>query len=263
MPPKNTVFNSKTGNYDKPNVPPEIKSHRLHPLDIALKDTAAFNTIFNQIADYKDLADDAPDDTTKGYYLAEMHKISDDFEAFLSNDSTIVDIGPFFEMWVEEGGKSFSPFVIQMSEAEQAAKLATIHSDTSGIDLSPEQKTQAVAGLDASKAELDEINQYSKEWADHYATAEQNMTSLWNRYEAIKDADPDKDWWAESRFVWWGLADPDNAIQEEIAALGNEYRKWDIASKSGPLPAVIDSQRDKAQSNYDRALEALNNLKGE
>ena len=88
------------------------------------------------------------------------------------------------------------------------------------------------------------------------------MTSLWNRYEAIRNTDPDKDWWAESRFVWWGLADPDNAIQDEIAALGNEYRQQDIRRMQSMKP-VLNSQLARAQTDYDAALKALNNLKGE
>ena len=241
-------------------------AHNLHPSDIALEDTASYNQWFNAIVTLRDKAAEETDTVRAAQYTEAMHGIVSKMEQDLSDDTSVVSIGPLIDMWEVEGGGSFGSFAVQMKEEEDAAKLALIHSDSSGIDLSPEQKTQAIAGLDAKKKVLDDLQARSDEWDVVRTTAENNMTTLWNRYEAIKDTDPDKDWWAESRFVWWGLADPDNAIQEEIAVLGQEYRQQDAMritslqptlQGAGPLPGQID----RAQTDYTSALEALNNLK--
>ena len=237
--------------------------HRLHPSDIALEDTAAYNQWFNTIITLRDKAAAETDSTRAAQYTEAMHGIVAKMEQDLSDDTSVVSIGPLIDMWEVEGKGSFGSVAPQMQAYEDSIKLASIHSDSSGIDLSPEQNQQAIAGLDAKKKALDDIQAYSDEWSAYYDETQSKMTSLWNRYEAIKDVDPDKDWWPESRFVWWGLADPDNAIQEEIAALGNEYRQLDMASKSGPLPIAIGQKLDQAKTDYTLALEALNNLKGE
>jgi hypothetical protein len=238
-------------------------SYVVHPSDIALQDTAAYNERFNEIIYLRNLAQDESDSLRKSNIIETMHGIATEIEDFFSDDTTVADIGPLLDLWEVEGKGSFGSVAPQMQAYEDSIKLASIHSDSSGIDLSPEQNQQAIAGLDAKKKALDDIQAYSDEWSAYYDETQSKMTSLWNRYEAIKDADPDKDWWAESRFVWWGLADPDNAIQEEIAALGNEYRQLDMASKSGPLPTAIGQKLDRVKTDYTLALEALNNLKGE
>ena len=231
--------------------------------DIALEDTAAYNQWFNTIITLRDKAAAETDSIRAAQYTEAMHGIVAKMEQDLSDDTSVVSIGPLIDKWEVEGKGSFGSVAPQMQAYEDSIKLASIHSDSSGIDLSPEQNQQAIAGLDAKKKALDDIQAYSDEWSAYYDETQSKMTSLWNRYEAIKDVDPDKDWWPESRFVWWGLADPDNAIQEEIAALGNEYRQLDMASKSGPLPIAIGQKLDQAKTDYTLALEALNNLKGE
>jgi len=236
--------------------------HRLHPSDIALEDTASYNQWFDAIVTLRDKAAAETDTLRANQYRQAMHGIVSTMEGDLGDDSTIVDIGPMLDMWEVEGGGSFGSFAPQMAEEEALANLELIHSDSSGLDLSPEQNKQAIAGLDAKKARLDELQTTSDEWAEIHTTAKENMTSLWNRYEAIRNTDPDKDWWAESRFVWWGLADPDNAIQDEIAALGNQYRHEDTRRMQSMQPG-LGSVLARAQTDYDSALKALNNLKGE
>ena len=237
-------------------------SYTIQSTDIALQDTAAYNERFQMLVDLRKLIQDNPDDPRAVEYESRMHNIVAEMEDIFSSDTTVANIGPLLDSWELEGGGSFGSFAPQMAEKEAIANLELIHSDSSGIDLSPEQNKQAIAGLDAKKARLDELQTRSDEWAEVHTTAKENMTSLWNRYEAIRDTDPDKDWWAESRFVWWGLADPDNAIQDEIAALGNEYRHQDIRRMQSMQPG-LGSQLSRAQTDYDAALKALNNLKGE
>jgi len=258
-------------------------THNLHPSDVALEDTTSYNQWFNTIVTLRDKAEAATDSTQKAQYIEAMHGVVSHMEGQLSDDSTAVDIGPMLDMWEVEGGKSFGAFAEQMAEGELEASFTNLFSsintdqygntgaylfDAKDYDLSSEQTTEALQGVVDKKKTFDKLQERSDAWDATRTSAEDKMTTLWNRYEDIKEIDPDKDWFAESRFVWWGLADPDNAIQEEIATLGREYRNQDAIrlaaiqpglQGAGPFPGTLD----RAKTDYTSALEALNNLKGE
>jgi hypothetical protein len=241
----------------------DIKVRILHPTDIALEDTAAYNQTFRAITTLRDYANKSENDDEKAQYTLAMNDLVSKVESGLSDDSTVIDIGPFLDAWEVEGGKSFAPFTEQMYNLEREEKMAGLVNNPTNLKLNKDQQSLAIQNVKDRKKSLDAVEAWHDEWMSWHDNANREMETLWSRYEEIKDVDPDNDWMGESRFVWWGLASPDNSIQEEIAALGERYRMINTSVMQAPLPEMIKANFNMHNDKYNHALTALEKLQGD
>ena len=240
------------------------KIRNVHPNEIALADTAAYNERFQTLVDLRKLIQDNPDDPKAVEYESRMHNIVAEVEDFFSDDTTEANIEPLLNMWEVEGKKSFGTFAPDMLDNERAEALDLLHtSGGANLNLSKEQSAEFIADIDAKKEDYEKAHARSQEWSIFRNQNQNKMTGLWHRYQDLTAADPDNDFLGESRAVWWGWATPDNEIQKEIAAGGVEYRKLSAQNMAGAPPGALQSIEDRAEGLYISALEALNKLQGE
>ena len=122
-------------------------SYNLHPSDIALEDTTSYNTWFNTILTLKEKAEAATDTASAAQYTEAMTGIVAKMEADLSDDTTVVDIGPLFDMWRIEGKGSFGSFAQQMLEEETVDSYDAIMALESFPNLTAEETKSIQDGL--------------------------------------------------------------------------------------------------------------------
>ena len=249
-------------------------SYNLHPSDIALEDTASYNQWFNAIVTLRDKASGETDSTRAAQYTEAMHGIVAKMEQDLSDDTSVVSVGPLIDMWEVEGKGSFGSFAQQMLEGETVDSYDAIMALKSFPNLTVEETQSIQGGLKGAHDYHESVSNRDAAY-NHTKRSSDNMQgALWDQYDKLYEANPDGrlNAWG----IWRGLSEPNNPIEHKIDETNQLYwtekraqterTKQQAALQNmqeGVMPGMVTGTAASTKAEYDRLLEASLDLLGE
>ena len=128
--------------------------------------------------------------------------------------------------------------------------------------LIPSQKELALQSLESLNRDIGADSTYVAEYDAITESLEEVQDYSYDRFLELAKLDPDNvDPWllpSRARLVWWGMADPSNDIEEEIARLGGDYRGAKGTAGQRPFKYPVE---ERLEENRAKRIEMERTLK--
>ena len=128
--------------------------------------------------------------------------------------------------------------------------------------LIPSQKELALKSLASINQEIAADSTYMAEYDAITESLDEMQDYSYDRFIELAKIDPDNvDPWllpSRARMVWWGMVNPSNEIEEEIARLGGDYRGATGLAHQRPLAYPVE---ERLEENRAKRIEIETTLK--